>query len=286
MRKYIFTYLKLFFIYWLILPAVQFLSYILININIMVDYSFNCTLIMLFNFYFTIIQFKKPIKYSHNIGLALSSLIQYLLIGFLISDFDFLLFLIPSVTFINLATLMLLNKYQNKIAILSVFFILIFLSLYVSKPILKYILTSDDSINSDLVIFPDISLVKENNEAFAFDDNGLYFLNFWSIYCGTCIEEMPNYNQLAIDHPKVNFMKVLYAPDSISTSRAYEITKDFEFQKIRLQNHQDFIDSIKKPYFPHLIVVKNKQIVYNDYPFYESDFLNLSLEDLIYKYSD
>lgn len=286
MSKYYKNYFKYFFTYWLILPTVQILVSPLIYFYDYSDYRINSTLILLLNFLIIVNHSKKMSSFRHLIGLAFSSLVQYLLIGLYLSDFGFVIFLIPSVTVVNLLTLFLLNKYKTRKAIIFVFLFIIFLGGYFAKPVSKYILTYDKDINSKLDFFPEIALVKENEELFVFENDVLYFLNFWSIYCSKCIKEMPDYDKLVTSYPDVRFVKVLYASDSISIVKANKITDEYSFDKIRLLNHIDFVDSIKNPSFPHLIVVKNNKILYNGYPFFESDFLNPSIEDLIHKFVD
>lgn len=272
---------KYFFIYWLILPTAQFFCY-LIEIGFEIkDYRINVILLMLFNFIFAYNQAKKVNLTCNKILLSFSSSIQFMLIALILNDFAFLLFLLIVTPIFNFLTFLIFSISIRQTLHYKIFFLMIifFFGFYIAKPISIYVAQLSKTTN--LKRFPNIDLVHQNGEEFVMDKDQLYLLNFWSLNCRACIKKMPNYNDFVKKYPKVEFISVLYAQDDSIIKKARIYTNKFNFGKVRLKDYKQFNDSIKKPLFPYLMIVKNEKVLYSGLPLYKSDFLNEGISELV-----
>ena len=275
------TTVKYFFSYWLILPITQLFCY-LIEISFEIkDYRLNVILILLFNFIFAYNQSRKVNLTFNKTLLSFSSAIQFGFIALILNDFAFLLFLLISTPIFNFLTFLI--PYKKKVSYILFFLILFVLSgFYIAKPLSLYVAQISKSAN--LKTFPKVELLNQFGDDYVMDSDQLYLFNFWSLNCAACIKKMPSYNNLVKKYPKVVFNSVLYAQNDSIIKKAKPYINEFDFGKLRLKDYKQFNDSIKKPLFPYLIIVKNENILFSGFPIYEKEFLNKSISDLILKH--
>jgi thiol-disulfide isomerase/thioredoxin len=93
----------------------------------------------------------------------------------------------------------------------------------------------------------------------------LYVFSFWATWCGPCINELDELNDLQADWKKeVNFEIIAVATDDTRTQKRVKPLvngKGWDY-KIVLDTNQDFKRALSIANIPYTIVVKNNQIVH------------------------
>jgi thiol-disulfide isomerase/thioredoxin len=93
----------------------------------------------------------------------------------------------------------------------------------------------------------------------------LYVFSFWATWCGPCINELDELNDLQADWKKeVNFEVIAVATDDTRTQKRVKPLvngKGWDY-KIVLDTNQDFKRALSIANIPYTIVVKNNQIVH------------------------
>jgi thiol-disulfide isomerase/thioredoxin len=93
----------------------------------------------------------------------------------------------------------------------------------------------------------------------------LYVYSFWATWCGPCINELDEINELQADWKKeVNFEVIAVSTDDTRTQKRVKPLingKGWDF-KILLDTNQDFKRALSIANIPYTIVVKNGQIVH------------------------
>lgn len=93
----------------------------------------------------------------------------------------------------------------------------------------------------------------------------LYVFSFWATWCGPCINELDELNEIQADWKKeINFEVVAVSTDDSRTQKRVKPLvngKEWEY-KILLDTNQDFKRSLSIVNIPYTIVVKNGQIVH------------------------
>ncbi len=93
----------------------------------------------------------------------------------------------------------------------------------------------------------------------------LYVFSFWATWCGPCINELDELNDLQADWKKVvNFEIVAVSTDDARTQKRVKPLvngKGWDY-RILLDLNQDFKRALSIANIPYTIVVKNNQIVH------------------------
>ncbi len=93
----------------------------------------------------------------------------------------------------------------------------------------------------------------------------LYVFSFWATWCGPCINELDELNDLKADWKKeVNFEIIAVSTDDARTQKRVKPLvngKGWDY-KILLDLNQDFKRALSIANIPYTIVVKNNQIVH------------------------
>lgn len=112
----------------------------------------------------------------------------------------------------------------------------------------------------------------------------LYIVNFWATWCGPCVKELPNFEQLGSKY-KSKPLKVLFVSLDFK-SRLNTVVDPFvkknnlksELYLLDEKSEQDYIDKISKSWsgsLPATLVINNKTKTRN---FYEQEFTFEALE--------
>lgn len=136
------------------------------------------------------------------------------------------------------------------------------------KFILLFILVGMSSYSQKNL--PDLSLstldgkkVSLKND-FAEKDK-LYVFSFWASWCGPCINELDEMNEVQAEWKKtINFEVIAVATDDSRTQKRVKPLvsgKDWEYS-ILLDTNQDFKRALSIVNIPYTIVVKNNKIVH------------------------
>ncbi len=93
----------------------------------------------------------------------------------------------------------------------------------------------------------------------------IYVFSFWATWCGPCINELDELNDLQLDWKKVvNFEIIAVSTDDARTQKRVKPLvngKGWDY-KILLDLNQDFKRALSIANIPYTIVVKNNQIVH------------------------
>jgi thiol-disulfide isomerase/thioredoxin len=117
---------------------------------------------------------------------------------------------------------------------------------------------------------PDLSLTSIEGKEVALktdfsEKDKLYVFSFWATWCGPCINELDELNDLQPDWKKeVNFEIIAVATDDARTQKRVKPLvngKGWDY-KILLDSNQDFKRALSIANIPYTIVVKNGQIVH------------------------
>lgn len=86
-------------------------------------------------------------------------------------------------------------------------------------------------------------------------------VNFWHPSCGPCIQEMPDLNQLVVNHPNVQFLGPTWSEDASAFAKSLESNffKSYAFLYQTVIFHPDDNDITVYP--THLVVDENQQII-------------------------
>lgn len=136
------------------------------------------------------------------------------------------------------------------------------------KLILLFLLTSFNLFAQNNL--PDLSLPnlegKKNSLKNDFSEKDkLYVFSFWATWCGPCINELDELNDLQEEWKKdINFEIIAVSTDDSRTQKRVKPLingKGWEY-KILLDTNQDFKRALSIVNIPYTIVVKNNQIVH------------------------
>ncbi|MEO0037732.1 MAG: hypothetical protein RIQ59_943 [Bacteroidota bacterium] len=93
----------------------------------------------------------------------------------------------------------------------------------------------------------------------------LYVFSFWASWCGPCINELDEMNEVQAEWKKtINFEVIAVATDDSRTQKRVKPLvsgKDWEYT-ILLDTNQDFKRALSIVNIPYTIVVKNNKIVH------------------------
>ncbi len=93
----------------------------------------------------------------------------------------------------------------------------------------------------------------------------LYVFSFWATWCGPCINELDELNDLQVDWKKtVNFEIIAVSTDDARTQKRVKPLvngKGWDY-RILMDLNQDFKRALSIANIPYTIVVKNNQIVH------------------------
>lgn len=93
----------------------------------------------------------------------------------------------------------------------------------------------------------------------------LYIFSFWATWCGPCINELDELNDLQVDWKKtVNFEIIAVSTDDARTQKRVKPLvngKGWDYKNL-LDLNQDFKRALSIANIPYTIVVKNNQIVH------------------------
>jgi thiol-disulfide isomerase/thioredoxin len=135
---------------------------------------------------------------------------------------------------------------------LYVLFLFIGLNLFAQKELPNLSLTTLDGKTA--------SLKNDFNEK-----DKLYVFSFWATWCGPCINELDELNELQVDWKKdINFEIIAVSTDDSRTQKRVKPLvngKEWNY-KILLDTNQDFKRALAIVNIPYTIVVKNNQIVH------------------------
>lgn len=117
---------------------------------------------------------------------------------------------------------------------------------------------------------PDLNLNTIEGKLFSlkndfYEKDKLYVVSFWATWCGPCINELDELNELQVDWKKeANFEIIAVATDDARTQKRVKPLvngKGWEY-KILLDTNQDFKRALSIANIPYTIVVKNNEIVH------------------------
>ena len=117
---------------------------------------------------------------------------------------------------------------------------------------------------------PDLSLNSTDGKQVSLkndfsEKDKLYVFSFWATWCGPCISELDELNDLQVDWKKtVNFEIIAVSTDDARTQKRVKPLvngKGWDY-KILLDLNQDFKRALSIANIPYTIVVKNNQIVH------------------------
>ena len=117
---------------------------------------------------------------------------------------------------------------------------------------------------------PDLSLNSTDGKQVSLkndfsEKDKLYVFSFWATWCGPCINELDELNDLQVDWKKtVNFEIIAVSTDDARTQKRVKPLvngKGWDY-KILLDLNQDFKRALSIANIPYTIVVKNNQIVH------------------------
>jgi thiol-disulfide isomerase/thioredoxin len=93
----------------------------------------------------------------------------------------------------------------------------------------------------------------------------LYVFSFWATWCGPCINELDELNELQVEWKKdINFEIIAVSTDDSRTQKRVKPLvngKEWNY-KILLDTNQDFKRALAIVNIPYTIVVKNNKIVH------------------------
>ena len=117
---------------------------------------------------------------------------------------------------------------------------------------------------------PDLNLSDLEGKKFSLktdfsEKDKLYVFSFWATWCGPCINELDEMNDVQAEWKKdLNFEIVAVSTDDTRTQKRVKPLingKGWEY-KILLDTNQDFKRALSIVNIPYTIVVKNNQIVH------------------------
>lgn len=136
------------------------------------------------------------------------------------------------------------------------------------KLILLFLLTSFNVFAQNNL--PDLSLPNLEGKKISLkndfsEKDKLYVFSFWATWCGPCINELDELNDLQEEWKKdINFEIIAVSTDDSRTQKRVKPLingKGWEY-KILLDTNQDFKRALSIVNIPYTIVVKNNQIVH------------------------
>ena len=136
------------------------------------------------------------------------------------------------------------------------------------KNILLFLFVSITSLAQKTL--PDLSITSIEGKQVALktdfsEKDKLYVFSFWATWCGPCINELDELNDLQADWKKeVNFEVVAVSTDDARTQKRVKPLvngKGWDY-KILLDANQDFKRALSIANIPYTIVVKNNEIVH------------------------
>lgn len=117
---------------------------------------------------------------------------------------------------------------------------------------------------------PDLSLNSTDGKQVSLkndfsEKDKLYVFSFWATWCGPCINELDELNDLQVDWKKtVNFEIIAVSTDDARTQKRVKPLvngKGWDY-RILMDLNQDFKRALSIANIPYTIVVKNNQIVH------------------------
>jgi thiol-disulfide isomerase/thioredoxin len=117
---------------------------------------------------------------------------------------------------------------------------------------------------------PDLNLNTIEDKSFSIkndfsEKDKLYVVSFWATWCGPCINELDELNDLQADWKKeANFEIIAVATDDSRTQKRVKPLvngKGWDF-KILLDYNQDFKRALAIANIPYTVVIKNNEIVH------------------------
>ena len=117
---------------------------------------------------------------------------------------------------------------------------------------------------------PDLSLNSLEGKTMSLtsdfsEKDKIYIFSFWATWCGPCINELDEMNDLQIEWKKnLNFEIIAVATDDSKTQKRVKplINGKGWSYKVLLDTNQDFKRALSIANIPYLIVVKNNTIVH------------------------
>lgn len=117
---------------------------------------------------------------------------------------------------------------------------------------------------------PDLSLNSTDGKQVSLkndfsEKDKLYVFSFWATWCGPCINELDELNDLQVDWKKtVNFEIIAVSTDDARTQKRVKplVNGKGWTYKIILDLNQDFKRALSIANIPYTVVVKNNQIVH------------------------
>ena len=117
---------------------------------------------------------------------------------------------------------------------------------------------------------PDLSLNSTDGKQVSLkndfsEKDKLYVFSFWATWCGPCINELDELNDLQVDWKKtVNFEIIAVSTDDARTQKRVKplVNGKGWTYKILLDLNQDFKRALSIANIPYTVVVKNNQIVH------------------------
>ncbi len=137
------------------------------------------------------------------------------------------------------------------------------------KKILLLVLMSCFNMFSQKTV-PDLNLASIEGKQMSIksdfsEKDKLYVFSFWATWCGPCINELDELNDLQVDWKKeVNFEIIAVSTDDARTQKRVKPLvngKGWDY-KILLDANQDLKRALSIANIPYTIVVKNNEIVH------------------------
>lgn len=113
-------------------------------------------------------------------------------------------------------------------------------------------------------------------------DDGMVLLNFWATWCGPCVKEMPDLEQLYSDYSGKVAVRCISIGDDLDTVKQYVSRENLRKDFIGCADGTAVPDYYPTEYIPYTVLIKNGVIVatfvgsrsYNDYKTVIDSYLN------------